>query len=133
MAQLFFKRAKIFLSTKPGGESLRYSAVVTTGAPPKVPDWVRETDTYRHGIADGSIIDLTPPVRHRGAKQVKAKEAAPSPVEVEDEAPAAAEEPVVEELAEEKEKPPFGNAQPKNPARGFPPQQTATGGKGKGR
>jgi hypothetical protein len=60
MLQLYFKRAKIFLHNV-DGMALRYNAVVSsTGAAP-VPDWVKHTLTYKWGIKDKSIIDLTPP------------------------------------------------------------------------
>ena len=115
--QLFFKRAKIFLYTSPKGESMRYVGTVnaagTTDA--RVPDWVRETETYRAGIADKSIIDLTPPPTRR-------HKAAPITVE---EAPVTV--PATEEEPEHK---PFGNPLPQKTPKGFSNQPTATGRRG---
>lgn len=75
MRSLFFKRAKIFLLEK-DGVNLRYNAIVSGGNPVPVPDWVCSTLTYKHGIADNSIIDLTPPGRKKTEAQQKAEEAA---------------------------------------------------------
>lgn len=53
MAQLYFKRAKIFMH---GNKTIKHAA--GTG-PVGVPAWVLETGTYINGIADGSIINMT--------------------------------------------------------------------------
>jgi hypothetical protein len=155
MAQLYFKRAKIFLHSTPAGESLRFATGVT-GGPIKVPDWVRETETFKRGVADESIIDLTPPGQ-RGPRKPKepalghdpladaAKKAAQASSEVKE-----GEEPTIDEPAaeaseeaeaedepepagesEEKEKPAFGGStQAKPTQRGLANQPTATGRKG---
>ena len=61
MLNLYFKRAKIFLHTTEDGQALRYNAIISTNGPVAVPDWVKETLTYRCGLKDQSVIDLTPP------------------------------------------------------------------------
>ena len=61
MLQLYFKRAKIFLHTTEDGQALRYNAIISTNGPVAVPDWVRQTLTYKCGLKDASVIDLTPP------------------------------------------------------------------------
>jgi hypothetical protein len=55
---LYFKRTKLFLLNREGGE-LRFQGHPGTGPVP-VPMWVKDTLTYKHGIVDKSIIDLTP-------------------------------------------------------------------------
>jgi hypothetical protein len=59
MLQLYFKRAKLFLSDHEG-KSRRFVGPRSDHAIP-VPDWVKDTPGYKYGIKDGSIIDLTPP------------------------------------------------------------------------
>ncbi len=59
MAQLYFTRAKLFLHEVDGAVR-RFAATPSAGRPTNAPDWVRETDTYKLGIKDGSITDLTP-------------------------------------------------------------------------
>jgi hypothetical protein len=61
MLQLYFKRAKIFLYTTDAGQALRYNAIISTNGPVPVPDWVKQTLTYKCGLKDSSVIDLTPP------------------------------------------------------------------------
>jgi hypothetical protein len=66
MVQLYFTRAKIFLI--PGDDEngeRRFTAQPSAGKPVPAPDWVRETATYKFGIKDRSIVDLTPPKRSR--------------------------------------------------------------------
>lgn len=66
MVQLYFTRAKIFLI--PGDDEngeRRFTAQPSAGKPVPAPDWVRETATYKFGIKDKSIVDLTPPKRSR--------------------------------------------------------------------
>lgn len=76
MLQLYFKRSKIFLADREG-MSLRYYAVPSgPNGSASVPNWVRETLTYKHGIADKSIIDLTPPTDKPTKKELKAEELA---------------------------------------------------------
>jgi hypothetical protein len=85
MAQeMYFKRAKIFMRNHDDGEQRYVSSVNANGTTTKnVPDWVLETPTYKMGVKDKSIINLTPP------------KAAVAPEEAE----AAAEEPENEEEA----------------------------------
>ena len=83
MLQLYFKRAKLFL-TEQNGKEERFTAPV--GGPVSAPDWVKGTDGYKYGVKDGSIVDITPP------KSVTEVEEAPEP-EVEET------EPEVEETA----------------------------------
>jgi len=66
MLQLYFKRAKIFLDIHDGKEH-RFQG--NPAAEPVVsPDWVQNTLTFKLGIADKSIIDLTPPKRANAKK-----------------------------------------------------------------
>lgn len=59
--RLFFRRTKLFLGSIDGAEARYQGAPSGTGKPDhRVPAWVRGTLTYKHGIADGSIIDLSP-------------------------------------------------------------------------
>jgi hypothetical protein len=59
--RLFFRRTKLFLGSIDGAEVRYQGAPSGTGKPDhRVPVWVRGTLTYKHGIADGSIIDLSP-------------------------------------------------------------------------
>lgn len=57
--QLFFKRSKIFLANH-GDRELRFQAPAGN-VPVPAPNWVRKTIGYKLGVADGSIVDLTPP------------------------------------------------------------------------
>lgn len=54
--QLIFKRTKIFLSHTPDGGERRY--VGTIGPDGRAPSWIAETNTYKLGIKDESIINL---------------------------------------------------------------------------
>ncbi len=54
--QLLFKRAKIFMLEK-DNQNLRFSS--GPGGPVPTPSWVVETGTYKNGIKDGSIVNLT--------------------------------------------------------------------------
>ena len=61
--QLFLTRAKMFAQPNPIGKS----SMLTLGPGQNTaPDWVRETGTYKAGIADGSIQDHTVPVAQPG-------------------------------------------------------------------
>ena len=59
MAQLYFTRAKLF-QHEVDGAVRRFTAVPSAGRPVQAPDWVRDTPTFKLGIKDGSITDLTP-------------------------------------------------------------------------
>ena len=78
--ELFVKHAKIFMHTDSNGAELHYVAHVNAGGTTtrNVPDWVRETATYKHSIKDGTVIDLTPP------KPVIIHDTAPEQVEEDD-------------------------------------------------
>jgi hypothetical protein len=80
--QLYFKRAKIFLHTNPDGVSKRYYATISARGPVVTPSWLSETLTFKHGINDGSIVDLTPPKPLPRSK--KAAEAAIAAQQAED-------------------------------------------------
>ena len=74
MLNLYFKRAKIFLHTTEDGQALRYNAIISTNGPVAVPDWVKETLTYRCGLKDSSVIDLTPPtIKPRKQEEIDAE------------------------------------------------------------
>ena len=74
MLNLYFKRAKIFLHTTDAGQALRYNAIISTNGPVAVPDWVRQTLTYKCGIKDQSVIDLTPPtIKPRKQEEIDAE------------------------------------------------------------
>lgn len=111
--QLFFSRAKIFELINSDDEHLRFVAPISSGGRPlAVPDWVKQTLTYKYGIADGSITDLTPPARR-----------APKVVEPEPEP-----EPVKEETEEEgTEQPELKNELPARTPSGISAQPTASG------
>ena len=113
--QLYFKRAKSFLLNTEAGE-LAFNATISGNGPVPVPDWVKETLTYKHGVRDKSIIDLTPPTAKAGkptdpgvsqypaAQPEVGKNAAVIPEEQEPELVAAG--------------PAFGNSQQAKPAKG---------------
>jgi hypothetical protein len=50
MLQLIVSRSKVFMSEG------RHLLVSNSGKPQPVPDWVQETDTFAHGVKDGSIV-----------------------------------------------------------------------------
>jgi len=84
MVQLYFTRAKIFLI--PGDDEngeRRFTAQASAGHPLPAPNWVRETATYKFGIKDKSIVDLTPPKRSRKAEPVDEEEELAETVELE--------------------------------------------------
>lgn len=56
--QLYIKRTKTFIQQTDSGE--RHVTVSVANKPQAVPAWVRSTRTYVLGVADGSIVDLTP-------------------------------------------------------------------------
>lgn len=134
------------------GVSKRYVGTVSAAgtADNRAPDWVRETETFKHGIKDGSIVDLTPPAptTARSRKAVHAlghnplKDAPPVDEARVDEAPSenddegSGEETIRQEeaeatAAEETEPKPLGNQLPTKTPKGFSSQPTATGRRGK--
>ena len=55
-------RAKIFMA--PGSTTDRHGArkfMIGAGQTVAAPSWLRETATYKYGVKDGSVLDLTPP------------------------------------------------------------------------
>lgn len=78
--QLLIKRAKIFML-----DNKRFVAG-PSGLPVPVPSWVAETGTYKNGIADKSIINLTERAREQEAVVAAEEGRAPDPI-VEEEVP----------------------------------------------
>jgi hypothetical protein len=117
--QLYFKRSKVFYATVNGVEQ-RFQGNASN-SPVLVPDWVVETLTYKHGVKDKSIIDLTPPKRAAVAVKADVVDGAPyaEPAAVGVDAVAALEEPASEVEAADEEEPilaaSFGGS--KGPAR----------------
>lgn len=105
---LHFKRAKCFVSSEHGTK--KHLAQPGPYAQP-VPFWVASTETFKQGVKDGSIINLTPPEQMPGYVYPKA-------AVVEDETTPVEATPVVvdEEDVEQTEVPqaPFGG-QPMTP------------------
>ena len=101
--QLMLKRAKIFMLEK-DGKNLRFSFGI--GGPGPAPAWVAETGTYKHGIEDGSIINLTEKARAQEAELAREEHRGPEPII----------EPVVPELAQ-------GDGEPLAPRRREPQGQ----------
>ena len=66
--QLFFKRAKNFVDDSEGTK--KFLAQPGPYAQP-VPFWVALTPTFKQGIKDGSIVNLTPPEQMPGYKYPK--------------------------------------------------------------
>lgn len=58
---VYLKRAKIFLVYSEDTGEQRFAAGPTNSQPVVAPDWIKETTTYKLGLKDGSIVDLTPP------------------------------------------------------------------------
>lgn len=89
MRQLYLNRSKIFIDVSTGAERRVALTRTAGGKPVGAPDWVCSTDTYKLGVKDGSIVDLTPP------KTVAPAAQDPEPVEEH------AEEPVEEAALED--------------------------------
>lgn len=102
---LYFKRAKSFVTTTNNdhGEK-KYLGIPGPTPAGNVPFWVAETTTFKLGIQDGSIINLTPPEQMPGYK--------PAPVAVVEEAETVASDDAAEQT--EVPKVPFGG-QPMTP------------------
>ncbi len=123
---LYFKRAKTFVQSDDNGTK-KYLAMPGP-SPQPVPFWVANTPTFKHGIKDGSIINLTPPEQMPGYKPAPVV-VVEEPVEAEAEESKAeddaeqtkAEESKAEDDAEQTEVPkaPFG-AQPMTPVQSAP-------------
>lgn len=58
MLQLYVKRNKIFISVESGAEQRFITPQLNN--PFTAPEWIADTLTFKQGIKDGSIIDLTP-------------------------------------------------------------------------
>ena len=93
MLNLYVSRAKIFMHNE-GVKELRCTLSLQKGPQP-APDWVREAPGFKEGIADGSIIDLTPleapkkskkhveePEEAKATEEAKAPEETKAPEEV---------------------------------------------------
>lgn len=59
---LVFKRSKSFVSPSENDKGERkFIAQANPAASTPAPFWVSETETFKHSIKDGSIVNLTPP------------------------------------------------------------------------
>ena len=98
---LHFKRAKSFVAVVDGGtrKFLAQPGYVAQ----TVPGWVADTETFKRGVEDGSIVNLTPPALMPGYKAPKAE---PAPEPSAEEVAMDAAEPDVEQT--EMPKAPFG-------------------------
>jgi hypothetical protein len=132
--QLFFKRAKNFVDQSEGTKKF---LAMPANYPQAVPFWVALTPTFKQGIKDGSIVNLTPPEQMPGYKypakpvetleEVKAESHAPGADEdlaAETAAKDAAE--ANEQTQEERPQAPFG-AQPMTPVQPGPKVGGITG------
>ncbi len=96
-------RSKIFMA--PGSTADRHGArkfMIAAGQTVAAPSWLRETSTYKDGVKDGSVLDLTPPTAPVAAAATTAAPAAPEP-EPEPAAPVAETAPAEELSPEEAE------------------------------
>ncbi len=57
--QLHCKRSKMFV--RQVGDKKTEKVLCPRGATTSTPDWVKDTEGYRLGVLDQSILDLTPP------------------------------------------------------------------------
>lgn len=69
---LYCTRAKSFVTS--GDRGTKQFLLQPGPHPQPVPFWVAETPTFLHGIADKSIINLTPPEQMPGYKPVRVVE-----------------------------------------------------------
>jgi hypothetical protein len=121
---LYFKRAKNFVQSDDAGTKKFLAQPGPT--PQNVPFWVAATPTFKQGIKDGSIVNLTPPEQMPGYK--------PAPVAViEEEEPEAPDAPAATDEEEQTAVPqaPFGG-QPMTPVQPAPKigNVRAAGGRG---
>jgi hypothetical protein len=74
---LHFKKAKAFVATVDGGtrKFLAQPGFIAQ----TVPDWVADTATFRQGLKDGSIVNLTPPQLMPGYRAPKSEPVAEEP------------------------------------------------------
>lgn len=105
---LYFKRAKAFVTPSENDRGTRKFLAQPGPHPQPVPFWVADTETFKQGLKDGSIINLTPPAQMPGYKAPLVAETDPL------DEPSTA--PEVEDDVEQTEVPtaPFG-AQPMTP------------------
>jgi hypothetical protein len=133
---LYIKRAKSFVQDPTNDRGTKKFLAQPGPTPQPVPFWVAETETFRRGILDESIINLTPPhlmpgYKHPTAeelkeelKEVEVEEKPKEPIKTEEEDP---------EAQYEQSQPPkaeFG-AQPMTPVQGAPKVGGITPGAGK--
>jgi hypothetical protein len=64
--QLYFTRAKCFVQSDDNGTKKHLAQPAPK--PQAVPFWVANTPTFKQGIKDGSIVNLTPPEQMPGYK-----------------------------------------------------------------
>lgn len=64
---LYFKRAKSFVQSDDNGTK-KFLAQPSPNPETRVPFWVANTETFKRGIADKSIVNLTPPEHMPGYK-----------------------------------------------------------------
>jgi hypothetical protein len=128
---LYVKRAKSFLLNTEDGERALTLYAGNTGPQP-APDWIKQTMTYKLGVKDGSIIDLTVPTVGHGRNRKNVTPLVEVPYSSEP-------QPVGKNavaVLEEAEKPtiehrPFGNPQPA-PVKGLQPAAVTATGKKRG-
>lgn len=68
---LYFKRAKCFVHQESDGGTKKFLAQPGPHPQP-VPFWVADTPTFKQGVKDQSIVNLTPPEQMPGYKPAKA-------------------------------------------------------------
>lgn len=56
--KLLIKRTKLFMNLRPDAVLGTDPFMAYVGVHDGVPEWVKDTDTYKTGISDGSIINL---------------------------------------------------------------------------
>ena len=68
---LWFKRAKSFVEPSENDRGTKKFLAQPGPSPQPVPFWVANTPTFKMGIKDGSIVNLTPPEQMPGYKAPK--------------------------------------------------------------
>lgn len=82
--QIYVKRTKLFLHSQPVSSGIKDAAgnVVNIGkqlrfyapkadVPYAAPDWIKDTLTFKVGLHDGSILDLTTPAAPELPEEIK--------------------------------------------------------------
>lgn len=77
--QLYFKSAKCFVQPSDNDRGTKKFLAQPANGPQAVPFWVAETPTFKRGIEDGSIVNLTPPHLMPGYVYPKPEEVEPEP------------------------------------------------------